>query len=168
MKKSLIIESSNISYCTLSVVCAVILALLKLTCYNCTFTSKHKKCMYVMFVCMLNWPFPRVQLAILRSLWRLGRCLVELHHGTVLLDEFRPSFLFALVTQPIRRDSVNKTVPECNCTQHRPSHPPQLRIANKNCMGQCWERRLAGLYSCNMASQDWLAKRSTKTNNNGS
>ena len=140
MKKSLIIESSNISYCTLSVVCAVILALLKLTCYNCTFTSKHKKCMYVMFVCMLNWPFPRVQLAILRSLWRLGRCLVELHHGTVLLDEFRPSFLFALVTQPIRRDSVNKTVPECNCTQHRPSHPPQLRIANKNCMGLNVER----------------------------
>ena len=47
MKKSLIIESSNISYYALSVVCAVILALLKLTCYNCTFTSKHKK----MYVC---------------------------------------------------------------------------------------------------------------------
>ena len=50
-----------------------------------------------MYVCMLYRPLPRVQLAILRLLWRLGRCLVELHHGTILLDEFRPSFLFAFV-----------------------------------------------------------------------
>ena len=56
-----------------------------------------------MYVCMLNWPFPRMQSAILRLLWRLGRCLVELHHVTVLVDEFRSSFLFALVIANKRR-----------------------------------------------------------------
>ena len=75
MKKLLIIESSNGSYCTLFVVCEVILARLKLTCYNCTFTSKHKKCMYVMF-CMY------AKLAISQS--AIGHFKIAVETGSVL------------------------------------------------------------------------------------
>ena len=50
-------------------------------------------------------------LAIWRLRWRLGGFNVELHYGTDLEEEFRPSFSHNFVIAKKGRDGVPKTVP---------------------------------------------------------
>ena len=48
------------------------------------------------------------------------RCCVELHRGTVSENQYGSIFLCNFKTANKRSDSIPKTVPWCNSTQHRP------------------------------------------------
>ena len=60
---------------------------------------------------------------IWRLRWRLGGFNVELHYGTDLEEEFRPSFSHNFVTAKIRSDSVTKTVPLSHSTIRHNTDP---------------------------------------------
>ena len=58
----------------------------------------------------------------------LGWCGVELHYGTILQDDFWPSFRRSLVISNKRNNGAPKTIPWCNSTQLRPrSHAQPLK-----------------------------------------
>ena len=58
----------------------------------------------------------------------LSWCCVELHYGTVLRNDFWPSFPLSLVIANERNNGTPKTIPQCNSTQLRPrSHAQPLK-----------------------------------------
>jgi len=59
----------------------------------------------------------------------LGWCCVELHYGTVLLDDFWPSFLRSFVTEPIKEAMAH---PKQSHNEIRPNSDPVSRATTQN------------------------------------